>query len=134
MINYCLTRDVAHPVYECIGTDQYLPVEVRESSKQNPFNPAKADIFACGIMLFRLAFGEMPFSKATKDDHYYRHIFKGDMVGFLMAHPSTRTLYLNDQLDMDMVKIILSCLQPNPDKRPSVSQLRLHSFVADTPD
>jgi serine/threonine protein kinase len=70
MIDFGLTVRVAQQVYGRIGTEQYLPVEVRESaSSANPqlhtYDPAKVDIFTLGIMLFLLAFGQMPFCAAT---------------------------------------------------------------------
>jgi hypothetical protein len=85
-------------------------------------------------MLFLLAFGQMPFVKATKDDQYYGHIYKNDMASYLLEHPSTRELYLQNKLDKDMILTIFSCLQANPKNRPSISQLLLHPFVMDTPD
>ena len=70
MIDFGLTVRVAQLVYGCIGTDQYLPVEVRKSAMSahpqlHTYDPAKVDIFTCGIMLFLLAFGRMPFGEAT---------------------------------------------------------------------
>ena len=101
MIDFGLTASVAQLVYGCIGTKEYMPVEVRASGNSpypqlHTYDPSKVDVFTCGIMLFLLAFGQMPFCKATKDDQYYRHLFNNDVKSFLLEHPATKDLYLQN--------------------------------------
>lgn len=52
----------------------------------------KVDIFTLGMMLFLLAFGQMPFVAATPDDKYYQYIIRGDLASFVKAHPATAKL------------------------------------------
>jgi len=61
-----------------VGTDDYLPPEVRDlkDGSGNPFNPEKVDIFTLGITFFILIFGHLPFRKAYKYDEFYIYIYK----------------------------------------------------------
>lgn len=37
-----------------------------------PYDAAKADIFALGVVLFALVLGKLPFEMATEDNKLYR--------------------------------------------------------------
>ena len=62
---------------EC-GTKEYLPLEVINSIKtRDPYDPTKVDSFTIGICLFILAFGSLPFKKASEDNELYKLIMLG---------------------------------------------------------
>jgi len=77
----------------------------------------------------------MPFSQATVEDPFYRHIAQNDIQGYLSIHPATSNLLFN-QIDTEMFQIIVSCLQMEPINRPTISDLissKFVAFVADEP-
>lgn len=51
------------------GTQNYMSPEIIE---QKPFDGFKADIFSLGVILFISVFGKFPFSRAEKDDKFYK--------------------------------------------------------------
>jgi serine/threonine protein kinase len=91
------------------GTEQYLPPEVR-AKKQNSlsadYDPKKCDIFTLGVILFILAYGQMPFTKATIECKYYRHFYFQNLAGYITEHPGTRYRALDEDLVFAFVSMM----------------------------
>ena len=64
----------------------------------------------------------MPFMQATPTDELYRYIAHNNIPGFLAHHPATRNIDLQD-IDMEVMGLIFSCLQVKAEMRPTIQQL-----------
>ena len=67
------------------GTSKYFPPEEHMGV---PYDGAAADLFATAIVVFAMAVGHMPFSKATESDSLYGMLAKGNTKSFWKAHES----------------------------------------------
>jgi hypothetical protein len=78
-----------------------------------------------------MEFGVPPFTMATKDNAIYRIFFRGSnsFKYFFKLHPATKDLYNNDQIDNDLVTLIMALLDPNPEARPSINQIRQSAYL-----
>ena len=103
------------------GTDIYLPPEVilfnSAPSLDLAYDPIKVDVFTMGEVLFLLAFGQRPFEFATYDDPYYSLIIEGEYNEFFSVHPATKDI---GEIDEDLKRVIMTCLLPYPEDRPSL--------------
>ncbi|WP_438021000.1 serine/threonine-protein kinase [Sorangium sp. So ce315] len=87
-----------------IGTPAYMSPE---QAAGQPVD-ARSDIYACGVLLFEMATGRLPFERPTP-------------VALAAAHveaPPPRPSALHPAIDPDLEALILQCLRKNPDDRP----------------
>ncbi|WP_437282839.1 serine/threonine-protein kinase [Sorangium sp. So ce375] len=87
-----------------IGTPAYMSPE---QAAGQPVD-ARSDVYACGVLLFEMATGRLPFERPTP-------------VALAAAHvesPPPRPSALHPTLDPDLEALILQCLRKNPDDRP----------------
>ncbi|WP_437786534.1 protein kinase domain-containing protein [Sorangium sp. So ce1097] len=87
-----------------IGTPAYMSPE---QAAGQPVD-ARSDIYACGVLLFEMATGRLPFERPTP-------------VALAAAHveaPPPRPSALQPAIDPDLEALILQCLRKNPDDRP----------------
>ncbi|WP_437738129.1 protein kinase domain-containing protein [Sorangium sp. So ce1335] len=87
-----------------IGTPAYMSPE---QAAGQPVD-ARSDIYACGVLLFEMATGRLPFERATP-------------VALAAAHvesPPPLPSALHPSIDPDLEALILQCLRKNPDDRP----------------
>ncbi|WP_437971910.1 serine/threonine-protein kinase [Sorangium sp. So ce260] len=87
-----------------IGTPAYMSPE---QAAGQPVD-ARSDIYACGVLLFEMATGRLPFERPTP-------------VALAAAHvesPPPRPSALHPAIDPDLEALILQCLRKNPDERP----------------
>jgi 5'-AMP-activated protein kinase, catalytic alpha subunit len=62
------------------GTKNYIAPEIFECYEDKlKYSGDKADLFACGVILYNMVSGKMPFQKAEFSDPTYRHVYKGDL-------------------------------------------------------
>lgn len=73
--------------------------------------PSKIDVWCFGVMMFIMAVGCGPYD--NHDDKRYRRLIK---VG-------PRKLYKGVELDEDIWEVLDLALQPDPQKRPSISEI-----------
>ncbi|WP_434048323.1 MULTISPECIES: protein kinase domain-containing protein [Sorangium] len=87
-----------------IGTPAYMSPE---QAAGQPVD-ARSDIYACGVLLFEMATGRLPFERPTA-------------VALAAAHvesPPPLPSALHPAIDPDLEALILQCLRKNPDDRP----------------
>ncbi|WP_437841269.1 protein kinase domain-containing protein [Sorangium sp. So ce1153] len=87
-----------------IGTPAYMSPEQAAGQAVD----ARSDIYACGVLLFEMATGRLPFERPTP-------------VALAAAHvdsPPPRPGALHPEIDPDLEALILQCLRKNPDDRP----------------
>ncbi len=86
-----------------VGTPQYLAPEILEGREADP----RSDIYSCGIVLYELFAGTLPFEGATAMEIMAKQLREEP------AAPSTRWREIPPMLEM----AILRCLRKNPDER-----------------
>ena len=93
-----------------LGTPTYIsPEAIRDSSSAD----AKSDIYSLGVTLYHLLAGRPPFAGHTISDLMRAHL-AGEYTPLRQVVP---------QADVQLCKIIESCLALNPKKRPSACEL-----------
>ncbi|WP_437581369.1 protein kinase domain-containing protein [Sorangium sp. So ce887] len=86
-----------------IGTPAYMSPE---QAAGQPVD-ARSDIYACGVLLFEMATGRLPFERPTP-------------IALAAAHvesPPPLPSALHPAIDPDLEALILQCLRKNPDDR-----------------
>ena len=95
----------------------------------------KVDIWAIGVTLFYIIYGELPFEKGGKDDIKYSII--NESPCFYSNHIISDTNYIKDLKDFKHIyvtdssllySIVKDCLEKKKDKRPDINQL-LNKYV-----
>ncbi len=94
-----------------LGTPAYMAPEQASGCKVD----GRADIYACGVLLFEMATGRLPFESSSPEELADAHIER--------TPPSPRAFV--PEIDPDLEAIILWCLQKDPAARPqSARELR----------
>lgn len=93
------------------GTPAYVAPEV---ISQKGYDGAKADIWACGVILYVLLAGYLPFQDKNMMD-MYKKIFKAEL-----KWPSW--------FSSDVRKLLRRILHPNPNRRISIEEIRTHPW------
>ncbi|HEY4594230.1 MAG TPA: protein kinase, partial [Thermoanaerobaculia bacterium] len=86
-----------------VGTPQYLAPEILQGREADP----RADIYACGIVLYEIFAGGLPFEGPTAMEIMVKHLREDP------APPSTRWREIPPALEA----AILKCLRKDPDQR-----------------
>ncbi|HEY2291209.1 MAG TPA: protein kinase [Thermoanaerobaculia bacterium] len=86
-----------------VGTPQYLAPEILQGKEADP----RADIYACGIVLYEIFAGGLPFEGPSAMDVMVKHLREEP------APPSTRWREIPPALET----AILKCLRKDPDQR-----------------
>jgi serine/threonine protein kinase len=88
------------------------------------------DLFAAAVVIFVLVCGHAPFQMAVNRDFRYRYIISGDLEMFWNLQPSA-----NAPPSTAFKELIEKALAPNPRDRPTISELRASTWMAqETPD
>ncbi|WP_437961092.1 serine/threonine-protein kinase [Sorangium sp. So ce119] len=98
-----------------IGTPAYMSPE---QAAGQPVD-ARSDIYACGVLLFEMATGRLPFERPTA-------------VALAAAHvesPPPLPSALQPAIDPDLEALILQCLRKNPDDRPQSARALRESLA-----
>ena len=72
-----------HQTY--LGTRNYMAPEIIENK---PYDARSTDLFAAGVVLFQMVFGNLPFYEANREDAYYRPLAKNNAARFWQIHTS----------------------------------------------
>ena len=98
-----------------IGTLRYMAPEVL--SKKEKINTASVDVWSCGVMLFCMIYGHLPFVGSSNPETI-RAIISGEF-----AFPPRPVITDNCKA------AILSALQVDPKKRTSAGDLEMHPWI-----
>jgi len=104
---------------EC-GTPGYMAPEMIRNPKG--YDGMKADIWACGVILFIMLAGFPPFQKPDLSDWWFNKLVNGKHALFWQAH--SRSAYFSDQTKDFLNKI----LNPDPEKRISIADMKKHAW------
>jgi eukaryotic-like serine/threonine-protein kinase len=87
-----------------VGTPHYLAPEQIESKEPDK----RSDVYACGVVLFELFTGQLPFEGANPMDVLMRHL----------RQPPPRLAELWPEIPPALEALVLSCLAKSPAERP----------------
>jgi eukaryotic-like serine/threonine-protein kinase len=98
-------------VDEIMGTPDYMaPEQCRGGSVD-----LRSDVYACGVMLFEMATGRVPFNSTAPME----------VIGMHLMTPPPRPTSLNRQMDPRLEPIVLRALEKDPNRRyASMRELR----------
>jgi len=103
---------------EC-GTPGYMAPEMLKSKG---YDGTKADIWACGVILFIMLAGFPPFQKPSTSDWWFNKLSNNKHALFWQAH--SRSAYFSDQTKDFINKI----LNPDAEKRISIADMKKHPW------
>jgi serine/threonine protein kinase len=103
---------------EC-GTPGYMAPEMLKSKG---YDGTKADIWACGVILFIMLAGFPPFQKPSPSDWWFNKLSNNKHALFWQAH--SRSAYFSDQTKDFINKI----LNPDAEKRISITDMKKHPW------
>jgi len=86
-----------------VGTPQYLPPEILQGKDADP----RADLYSCGIVLYEIFTGVLPFEGPTAMDVMVKHLREQP------PPPSSRWPEIPPALE----SAILRCLEKDPERR-----------------
>jgi len=102
----------------------YTAPEILTATEASPaFDPLKLDVWALGIMLFVLLTGVPPWSVEsgpTPEDARFQHVTRGQLQALLNAW--------SINLSPPAVQLLQALLAGNPNKRPTVAEVRHFSW------
>jgi serine/threonine protein kinase len=104
-----------------LGTLSYAAPEILN---KKPYIGSCADIFSCGVILFVLVTGKLPFGKAVVFDSYYKNFIRNDYEAF-WATMGPKIEPVSD----DFKSLINLLLAFDPTQRPSISEIKSHSWM-----
>jgi len=90
--------------------------------KNKGYDGAKADIWACGVILFIMLAGFPPFQKPSSSDWWFNKLSSNKHALFWQAH--SRSAYFSDQTKDFINKI----LNPDPEKRITIADMKKHPW------
>jgi eukaryotic-like serine/threonine-protein kinase len=109
ILDFGLSKDLSEESYApasrnlVLGTAQYM---APEQVLADPVDK-RADIYAFGVVLFRVLTGQLPFDLDPSMELFGHQLFS----------PAPPLSWLNDDIDPRLEKLVLRCLQKDPDNR-----------------
>jgi serine/threonine protein kinase len=108
-----------------LGTAGFKAPEIEE---RTPYYGEQVDIFSLGVTLFTIVVGPMPFERATAKNRKYSHIYNNDIETY-------NNKYLkNSKLSDDFKSLFFSMVSYNYTKRPSIEDIKSHSWLNERKD
>jgi len=101
------------------GTKTYMAPEIKE---HKIYDGMKADMFSVGVILFIIVQGIFPFSEAKPDEYYYKLLIDGNLEKYWKKTGG-------ESLSDEFKDLILKMLNYDPEKRPSVEELKNHPWM-----
>lgn len=107
------------------GTENFRAPELKESRCEDPF---AADIYSLGLILFTMMFGGMPYveNKLINNEDLYE-CMQHDKEKFWRLHSTFQSPF--PETSQEFKDLFMSMVHPDPSMRPTISQIRDHSWV-----
>lgn len=106
-----------------LGTVSYAAPEILA---HKDYNGACADIFSCGVILFVLVTGKLPFGKAHVTDPMYKLIAKCDYENYWKV---MQTKIPPNSVSEELKSLLNLILAYEPLQRPSISEIKNHPWT-----
>ena len=104
------------------GTSKYFPPE---EHLKLPYEGKVVDIFAVAVVLFAMAVGHMPFSKAVEEDSLYAMLIDGKAKNFWKAHEDIlKDSRISMKISNDFKDMMTRMLDPMPERRLTVEEIK----------
>lgn len=117
-------KDGSGKLKTILGTDNYMAPEIHS---KNPYIGSSVDLFAAGIILFIFLTGHPPFNHAKATDSYYSLICMNNHEKFWHFHsrkkPNGAAFF-----SADFMNLINAMLAFDPTQRPSIAEIKSHSW------
>ena len=115
-------RDGTGILHTRLGTESYMAPELHE---RKPYTGESVDLFAAGIILFIMLSQNPPFSKADKNDAYYRLLYTGEEK-FWNLHSRSKPAGF---YSADFRSLIFKMLAYDPRNRLSIEEIKAHPWT-----
>ncbi|CAI2371753.1 unnamed protein product [Moneuplotes crassus] len=116
------TKDITDTTY--CGSSCYMAPEINMKKK---YNCQATDIFSLGVLLFFMVTGKYPFARANESDCKFKILSAGKTS--LFWRTSLRSKERLSKLSPEFIELVTMCLSCNPIERPSVSEIKCHSWM-----
>ncbi|KAL3777795.1 hypothetical protein HJC23_003568 [Cyclotella cryptica] len=113
-------RRLITPMGTC-GKKNYMSPEIF-ANKTN-FDGFAVDLWSAGVILYIMVTGFPPYDMPAKEDERFQIICNGDLMKQLEAWE----IYISEEAG----HLLQWMLSPNPEDRPTLSQVMLHEWVVD---
>eukprot|EP00301_Raphidiophrys_heterophryoidea_P016189 c25746_g1_i1.p1 GENE.c25746_g1_i1~~c25746_g1_i1.p1 ORF type:complete len:346 (+),score=35.41 c25746_g1_i1:220-1257(+) len=97
------------------GTANYISPEMLELRTLGPFDPFKADIWACGVLLFFMLSGRLPFDSSRPNNIYLK------IQACKPVFPP--------HISQEARELVMSVLSPTPALRATIPSIRNHPWM-----
>lgn len=101
------------------GTMTYMAPEIKEGKK---YKGQTADLFSFGVILFIIVHGIFPFKEAKTDEYFFNLLRTGQTDLYF-------TKVNGNSLSAEFKDLILALFQYEPEKRPSIDEIRAHPWL-----
>lgn len=102
------------------GTMTYMAPEIKEGKT---YKGSQVDLFSFGVILFIIVQGIFPFKEARLEEYFYNLITTGQTD---LYFSKVSAGYLSPEFK----DLVLSLFNYDPEKRPTISQIRSHPWFA----
>lgn len=114
-----------------MGTKGYISPEQYYHDGNEPIWLKKWDVFALGVVLFIMVKGTCPFESPTREDEFYKYLLLKKKNYFWKAHQKRRE-FANQAFNLlsyEVKGLISDLLNPNPNERPDITEIREHPWL-----
>jgi serine/threonine protein kinase len=120
--DFGLAVDISNRCVDPVGKPFYIAPEVFDSGIA--YDPASADVWSLGIILFILLTGNPPFRVPSELDESYAY------VSSFGLHDLIQTWELEDRISDDAEDLLIKMLAIDSSKRCTLHEILLHPFLS----
>ena len=115
LIDFEFSADIRRNHKEICGTTSYMAPELYNNEE---YDGSLIDIFSCGVVLFTMVMGSLPFVKANMYDKNYQKMYY-----------DKEKFWSNRKINSDSFKNIVNLMiTPFPEERISIEKIKLSEF------
>ncbi|KAI8799830.1 kinase-like domain-containing protein [Cladochytrium replicatum] len=106
------------------GSEPYIPPE--EWVQNSNYDPTKADVWSCGIILYTMLYMSVPWGCSRETDTQFQiYVAKRRHPGLGCAHGFQPV----DRITPATRNLLYRCLDPNPETRPAVDDIITDAWI-----